>query len=134
MKLSGRPGLKYDVLSIDIGITPAVNEVPGATEHAVPVKPIAGFNDRWLALQERIRETRGKAPLRVRCPLPFFFVSLCSALCLLASICGPPVSTGQPHSGHSSLREPAEWSTALVNPQRLRTIKAGRWQSSDRPV
>lgn len=27
-------------MSIDIGITPAAAEVPGATEHAIPVKPI----------------------------------------------------------------------------------------------
>lgn len=37
--------------------------MPGAGEHSIPVKPIAEFNDRWLALRERIRAS--PAPLRV---------------------------------------------------------------------
>ena len=38
-----RPSLAYDVLSVDIGITPGAEQVPGARQFAVPVKPI----DRW---------------------------------------------------------------------------------------
>jgi hypothetical protein len=45
VQLRQRPALAYDVLSIDIGITPAQSAVPGAAEHTTPVKPI----DRWLA-------------------------------------------------------------------------------------
>jgi selenide,water dikinase len=30
----------YDVLSINIGITPAASSVPGAAQHTIPVKPI----------------------------------------------------------------------------------------------
>ncbi len=37
-----RPPLPYDVLSIDVGITPGRGGVPGAEEHTTPVKPIDG--------------------------------------------------------------------------------------------
>jgi len=59
----GRPPVPYDLLSINIGSTPQVREVPGAEQHAVPVKPIARFNQRWLALLERVRGAGG--PLRI---------------------------------------------------------------------
>jgi selenide,water dikinase len=49
-----RPPVAYDLLSIDIGSTPNL-EVPGAKEHAVPVKPIDRLLDRWSALIERLR-------------------------------------------------------------------------------
>lgn len=49
----------YDWLSINIGSTPQVRMVPGAAEHAVPVKPIHQFNQRWLALLERVRSHAG---------------------------------------------------------------------------
>src|SRR3972149_2346749 len=42
-----RPPVAYDFLSINIGSTPRMNDVDGAAEHAVPVKPINGFNERW---------------------------------------------------------------------------------------
>jgi selenide,water dikinase len=35
---------------------------PGAAEHAVPVKPIRRFNERWLALLERVRQHAGRRP------------------------------------------------------------------------
>jgi selenide,water dikinase len=47
-----RPPVAYDVLSIDIGSTPSVG-VPGAAEHAVPVKPIDRFLGRWVNVRER---------------------------------------------------------------------------------
>ncbi|WP_273427170.1 selenide, water dikinase SelD [Marinobacter sp.] len=58
-----RPNVPYDLLSINIGSSPRVNEVEGASEHAVPVKPITGFNNRWLALLSRIENHEG--PLTV---------------------------------------------------------------------
>lgn len=60
---SGRPDVPYDILSINIGSSPRVNEVQGASDHAVPVKPITGFNNRWLALLSRIENHQG--PLTV---------------------------------------------------------------------
>jgi len=49
-----RPPVGYDVVSIDIGATPAL-AVAGAREHAVPVKPISTFVARWEHLKERVR-------------------------------------------------------------------------------
>lgn len=57
-----RPTLPYDLLSIDIGSTPDQTRVPGAVEHALPVKPvdrfIAGLRDietRLLAARSEFR-------------------------------------------------------------------------------
>ncbi|SHK68148.1 selenophosphate synthase [Marinobacter antarcticus] len=59
----GRPDVPYDILSINIGSSPRTNEVEGASQYAVPVKPITGFNNRWLALLSRIENHEG--PLTV---------------------------------------------------------------------
>ena len=48
-----RPPVPYDLLSINIGSTPQVQQVEGAQALAVPVKPIAQFNQRWLALLDK---------------------------------------------------------------------------------
>ena len=48
-----RPPVPYDLLSINIGSTPQVQQVDGAQALAVPVKPIAQFNQRWLALLDK---------------------------------------------------------------------------------
>ena len=45
-----RPPLAYDLLSIDVGATPALDAIPGAAEHALPVKPIGRFLARFEAL------------------------------------------------------------------------------------
>jgi selenide,water dikinase len=47
VKCHGRADFKYDLLSIDIGISPAVSDVPGAAEHTIAVKPIAMFLNQW---------------------------------------------------------------------------------------
>ncbi|MBX9610968.1 MAG: selenide, water dikinase SelD [Burkholderiales bacterium] len=60
-----RPPVAYDWLSINIGSTPQVQQVPGAAEHAVPVKPIHQFNQRWLALLERVRRHPGRTTIAV---------------------------------------------------------------------
>ena len=56
----GRPAVDYDVLSINIGSSPRVHGVLGANNYATPVKPIAQFNERWLALL-----ARSESPLNV---------------------------------------------------------------------
>lgn len=53
--IKNRPDVRYDVLSINTGSTPDVRRVQGAQTNAVPVKPIARFNQRWLMLIERVR-------------------------------------------------------------------------------
>jgi len=54
-----RPSLPYDVLSIDVGITPDMNEALGADVHAVPVKPIQGFGERLRRLVARACVAQG---------------------------------------------------------------------------
>lgn len=46
--------MPYDVLSINIGITPAASSVPGAAQHTTPVKPIDKFVARFGHLLERV--------------------------------------------------------------------------------
>src|SRR5262249_34205629 len=52
----GHPPIRYDIVSLDIGSTPRLGDIPGAAEHTIPVKPIAQFAERWEALLERARE------------------------------------------------------------------------------
>src|SRR6266545_991021 len=56
-----RPPVPYDLLSLNIGSTPNTAGVPGASEHAIPVKPIDGFLRRFEALQARVLARRGRA-------------------------------------------------------------------------
>lgn len=58
-----RPPVPYDLLSLDIGSTPRMEDCPGAAEHAIPVKPIDRFAGRWSALMERV--LRSEAPRRI---------------------------------------------------------------------
>ena len=60
-----RPAVPYDQLSINIGSTPQLHQVAGAAEHAIAVKPIQRFNDRWLALLERVKTHPGKTTIAV---------------------------------------------------------------------
>ncbi len=49
-----RPPVPYDLLSINTGSTPNTVDVPGASEHAIPVKPIDRFLGHLDALLKRI--------------------------------------------------------------------------------
>lgn len=60
-----RPPVPYDLLSINIGSAPRVDEVDGAADHAVPVKPITGFNSRWLSLLSRLENHDGPMTVAV---------------------------------------------------------------------
>jgi len=61
--LRGRPALDYDVLAINTGSTPQTSAATGAGEYAVSIKPVASFNQRWLALLDAVRS--GRAPQRI---------------------------------------------------------------------
>lgn len=52
VEIEDRPGLNYDAISLDIGITPDV-AVPGAGEYAIPVKPISEFLTKWQDFLQR---------------------------------------------------------------------------------
>ena len=63
--LAGRPPIAYDLLSLNLGSTPRNDAVPGAAEHAVGVKPIDGFNGRWLSLYQRLSDLPRRASIAV---------------------------------------------------------------------
>lgn len=44
----------FHLLSIDTGPVTALDHLPGAAEHALPIRPIEGFVAAWPALVERI--------------------------------------------------------------------------------
>jgi selenide, water dikinase len=52
VRLQDRPPLPYDILSIDVGITSDLPDLPGA-EHAVPAKPLDAYAARWSAFLDR---------------------------------------------------------------------------------
>lgn len=54
VRCRNRPDVPYDLLSINTGSTPGVGRVPGAEVHAVPVKPISNFVERWERLVTRV--------------------------------------------------------------------------------
>ncbi|MBI4275767.1 MAG: selenide, water dikinase SelD [Rhizobiales bacterium] len=58
-----RPPVPYDLLSFNIGSTPNTASVPGASEHAIPVKPIDGFLHRFEALMARVLARQGRAQI-----------------------------------------------------------------------
>jgi selenide,water dikinase len=55
----GRPPVHYDLLSINTGSRPRTIDVPGALEHALPVKPIDKWLRDWDALQARVLQSSG---------------------------------------------------------------------------
>ncbi len=48
--LKDRPPIAYDLLSIDTGITPLLDGIDGAADHALAVKPVSSFAPRWQAM------------------------------------------------------------------------------------
>ena len=63
--LAGRPPIAYDLLSIDVGITPALAHIAGAAEHGIAVKPIGSFLAKFAALRERCRAPDGPRRIAV---------------------------------------------------------------------
>ncbi|WP_372618275.1 FAD-dependent oxidoreductase [Falsiroseomonas sp.] len=53
-RASGDP-IAYDLLSIDTGATPDVSRLPGAAEHALPLKPIDALLPRLQGLDAEVR-------------------------------------------------------------------------------
>jgi len=51
---ANRPPVRYELLSLNIGSAPNTADVPGAAEHAIPVKPIDRFVTHWEALARRV--------------------------------------------------------------------------------
>jgi selenide,water dikinase len=59
LHLAGGTSLPYDVLSLDVGITPDVDEIAGAAEHALLVKPVSTFAPKWQAFVDRAQKAGG---------------------------------------------------------------------------
>lgn len=55
--------LDFDVLSINIGSTPAAHDVPGALDHAIRVKPVSTLINTWNSILEAGKHDG--APLRI---------------------------------------------------------------------
>ena len=55
---AGRPPIGFDLLSLDVGSQPALRDVDGAKDHALGVKPVDAFRERW-AEAERDCVARG---------------------------------------------------------------------------
>jgi len=53
---ANHPDIGFDLLSIDIGSTPATNLVPGASEHSIPAKPVAYFLAQWQQLVDHVAQ------------------------------------------------------------------------------
>jgi len=47
VQIEGRPDVMFDTLSVDVGITSSMPELPGFTEHAVAAKPLGRFAGLW---------------------------------------------------------------------------------------
>jgi selenide,water dikinase len=72
LDLSGRrilcrsgPPVPFDLLSIDIGSTPNTEGVRGAGDHAIPVKPIDGFLERFETMRARVLANQGRSRIGV---------------------------------------------------------------------
>ncbi len=58
--LANRPPVAYDLVSIDIGITTDLPDIPGFAAHALPAKPLHDFARRWDAFVTRSRGRTAK--------------------------------------------------------------------------
>ena len=65
LRFRQRPPVGYDVLSIDIGSSPAKNEVPGADRFATAVKPISTLVAKWDGIVERVLDAKGAVKIGV---------------------------------------------------------------------
>ncbi|MCX7646153.1 MAG: selenide, water dikinase SelD [Rhodobacteraceae bacterium] len=54
--LSGRAPLRYDIASLDIGVTSDMPDLPGFARHAHPAKPLGPFAEAWAAHLARVAQ------------------------------------------------------------------------------
>lgn len=63
--LGDRPPIAYDIVSIDVGIVPVLAAISGAAEHAIAVKPIGSFIEKFKYLLENCRKPGGPRRIAV---------------------------------------------------------------------
>jgi len=52
----GRPALGYDLVSINTGCTPKLDNIPGARGNVTPVKPVSQFYQHWQSLKLQLQD------------------------------------------------------------------------------
>ena len=57
---AGRPPVGFDILSLDIGSQPTMRQIEGAKEHALGIKPIDIFRERWTEVERDCLERGGR--------------------------------------------------------------------------
>jgi selenide,water dikinase len=55
----------YNIVSLDVGIAPALAQIEGATEHGIAVKPVGSFLQKFGRLLEACRSTNGPRRIAV---------------------------------------------------------------------
>lgn len=58
---ANRPPVMFDYLSIDIGSTPSIIDVPGATEYAIAAKPVPQFLQAWNEVVAAVKNNPEKS-------------------------------------------------------------------------
>ena len=56
--IEGRGEIAYDLLSIDIGITSDMADLPGFSDHGIAAKPLGPFAARWAGFVEEVAQGR----------------------------------------------------------------------------
>jgi len=59
LSLQDGTSLPFEVLSLNVGITPDVDDITGAHEHALLVKPVSTFAPKWQAFVDRAQSPGG---------------------------------------------------------------------------
>lgn len=54
----GRPPIAYDIVSVDVGITSVMPDLPGFADHAIPAKPLGTFASRWDDFRDNATQPR----------------------------------------------------------------------------
>ena len=57
---ANRPAIDFDVLSMDIGSTPAMISVPGAAEYVIAAKPVSKLLESWYQILEIVAKSPQK--------------------------------------------------------------------------
>ena len=144
----GRPPVPYDILSLDIGSTPNTISVPGAAEHAIPVKPIDGFLPRFEAMLGRIAARGGRSrialvgggpggvelllavQMRVRAELAAARIDSGAVTCTLVTGSGD-VLPGLPEDARTRFRRIFAERGIVVVPGRVAQVEAGSLRLDD---
>jgi len=61
----GRAPLRYDVVSVNVGVTSALPGLPGLAEHGVPAKPLGAFAARWEGVLAEVAAGRAAPSVAV---------------------------------------------------------------------